>query len=325
MFFRKNIALTFVILLLAAPALAQTRYPSAPIKLIVPSTPGGVHDVIGRLWAERLTPLLGTIVVENQGGAGGAIGVGDAARAPADGYTLLLGSNSTHILNPLIMKSVRYDPFRDFDVVSVFATTSTSVAVSASSPWRTPGELIDDARANPGKFSYAHGGVGAISHVTGELFKSLAGGLAITPVPYKGMGPAQADVMGAQVPLFFPNVTGQVASLDRNGNIRVLAVNSATRHKSLPAVPTAIEAGVPGMIAESFFAIFAPAGLPADILARINAETGRAFADPQFREKLAAGGFDPVAGIGPDRTKDYVRREFERWAPLVKSLGVALE
>lgn len=308
-------------LLCASPALAQ----QATIRLIVPSTPGGVHDVIGRLWAERLAPALGPIVVENQGGAGGSIGVAEAARAPKDGLTLLLGSNSTHILNPLIMKSTRYDPVNDFEVVSVFATTSTSVAVSGAAPWKSLRELADAAKASPGKLSYAHGGVGAISHVTGEMFKRLAGGLVIEPVPYRGMGPAQADVMSNQAPLFFPNVTGQVVALGESGHLRILAVNSATRHKSLPAVPTAIEAGVAGMIAESFFAIFAPAGLPADIAARINAATDRAFNDESFRKKLDAGGFEPVAGIGPDRTKAYLKVEMDRWSPIVKAVGISVD
>ncbi len=318
-------ALSAAPFLAARRSFAQAAWPAGPIKLIVPSSAGGVHDVVGRLWAQRLGEVFGTIVVEDNGGAGGAIGVAEAVRAPKDGYTLLLGSNSTHILNPLIMKAVKYDPIADFEVCSIFAKTSTAIAVSAATPFQTLTELIDFARANPGKLSYAHGGGGSISHVSGELFKRLAGNLVISPVPYRGMGPAQADVMGNQVPLFFPNLTGQVVALRTNGNLRILAVDSPARHRSLPDVPTAVEAGLPGMIAESFFGIFAPAGTPAAIAARINAETDRAVGTNEFRQMLAAGGFDPIAGIGPDATKAYLRAELARWQPIVRDVGISVD
>src|SRR5262245_35822591 len=168
--------------------LAQEIYPSRPIRLVVSSAAGGVHDVIGRLWANKLKAALGTIVIDNRGGAGGTLGVGEVARAQADGYTLLLGSNSTHILHPLIARQPIYDAIRDFEVASIFAVTASSVAVHPAAPARTLTELIAHAKANPGKLSYAHAGVGSVSHVASEMFKQLAGGLDIFPVPYKGMG-----------------------------------------------------------------------------------------------------------------------------------------
>ena len=194
------IALAAAGVFLLPPGLpAQDRYPARPIRLVVASAAGGVHDVIGRLWANKLKAALGTIVIDNRGGAGGTIGVGEVARAQPDGYTLLLGSNSTHILHPLIARQPIYDAIRDFEVASIFAVTASSVAVHPAAPARTLEELIAHAKANPGKLSYAHAGVGSVSHVASEMFKQLAGGLDIFPVPYKGMGPAQADVISGNV------------------------------------------------------------------------------------------------------------------------------
>ena len=193
-----------IVTAMAPAAFAQETYPSRPIRLIVSSAAGGVHDVIGRLWANKLKATLGTIVIDNRGGAGGTLGVGEVARAQADGYTLLLGSNSTHILHPLVAKHPVYDAIKDFEVAAIFAVTANSVAVHPAAPARTLAELIAYAKANPGKLNYAHAGVGSISHVASEMFKQLAGGLDIQPVPYKGMGPAQADVISGTVSMFVP-------------------------------------------------------------------------------------------------------------------------
>jgi tripartite-type tricarboxylate transporter receptor subunit TctC len=207
------LALTTAEAIVMPSARAQDRYPNRPIKLVVASAPGGVHDVIGRLWADALKSALGTIVVDNRGGGGGIIGINEAARGAPDGYTLLLGSNSTHILIPLIAKQPGFDPIKDFELATVFSITSTAIAVYPGSPFRTLKDLIDSAKGNPGTLSYAHAGVGAISHVAGEMFKQLAGGLDVLPVPYKGMGPAQMDVVNGTVSLFVPNVTGAAAGI----------------------------------------------------------------------------------------------------------------
>jgi tripartite-type tricarboxylate transporter receptor subunit TctC len=304
-----------------ATATAQQPYPSRPIRLIVASSAGGVHDVIGRLWADKLKAVLGTIVIDNRGGAGGSIGVAEAARSQPDGYTLLLGSNGTHVLHPLVSKQPAYDAINDFEAISVFATTSTSVAVHPSSPARTLRELVDHAKAHPGQLSYGHGGVGGPSHTAAEMFKRLAGNLDIVPIPYKGMGPAQADVIAGTVPMFVPNITGPVIELHRSGRIRILAVNAPARHEALPEIPTAIEAGVPGMISQNFFGIFAPAGTPKPIVAQIDRLTQAALGEKEFQKKLGDAGFEPMPGFGGDAAKTYIKSEYARWKPIVESSG----
>ena len=304
----------------AAPA--QDRYPSKPIRLVDASAPGGVHDVIARLWADAIKGPLGTVVIDNRGGGGGTIGIHEAVRAAADGYTLFLGSNSTHVLIPLISKQAGFDPFKDFDPVSIFSLTSTAIAVHPGTPYRSLKELIAAAKANPGKLSFAHAGHGSISNVAGELFKQLAGGLDILPVPYKGMGPAQMDVVGGTVSMFVPNITGAVIGLHRGGKIRILAVNAPARHPGMPEIPTAIEAGLPGMITQNFFGIFAPAGAPKQAVARVNEATQASLRDADFQKRLSGGGFEPLAGLDPQKSRGYLADEFARWRKVIKSSGI---
>jgi tripartite-type tricarboxylate transporter receptor subunit TctC len=301
---------------------AQDRYPDRPIRLVVASAPGGVHDVIARLWADGLKSSLGTIIIDNRGGAGGIIGITEAARGTPDGYTLLLGSNSTHVLIPLIAKQPGFDPIKDFELATVFSITSTAIAVHPGSPTRTLKELIDTARANPGKLSFAHAGVGSISHVAGEMFKQLAGGLDVLPVPYKGMGPAQTDVVNGTVSMFVPNITGAVIGLHNGGRIRILAINAPARHPGVPDIPTAIEAGLPGMITQNFFGIYAPAGTPRAVLDRVNEATQQALADKEFQQRLTNAAFDPMPGLGPDQSSAYVAEEFARWRKVVEAAGI---
>jgi tripartite-type tricarboxylate transporter receptor subunit TctC len=270
---------------------AQGRYPNRSIRLVVASAPGGVHDVIARLWADGLKSSLGTIIIDNRGGAGGIIGITEAARGTPDGYTLLLGSNSTHVLIPLIAKQPGFDPVKDFELATVFSITSTAIAVHPGSPIRTLKELIDTARANPGKLSFAHAGVGSISHVAGEMFKQLAGGLNILPVPYKGMGPAQTDVVNGTVSMFVPNITGTVIGLHNGDKIRILAIN-------------------------------APAGTPRAVLDRVNEATQQAMADKEFQQRLSNAAFDPMPGLGPEQSRAYMAEEFARWRKVVEAAGI---
>jgi tripartite-type tricarboxylate transporter receptor subunit TctC len=262
------------------------------------------------------------MVTDNRGGGGGIIGVVEAARGAPDGYTLLLGSNSTHILIPLIAKQPGFDPIKDFELATVFSITATAIAVHPASPYRTLKDLIDAAKANPGKLSFAHAGVGAISHVAGEMFKQLAGGLDILPVPYKGMGPAQMDVVNGTVSMFVPNITGAVIGLHAGGKIRILAVNAPVRHAGMPDVPTAIEAGLPGMITQNFFGIYAPAGTPKAMLDRVNQATQQALADKDFQQRLSNAAFDPVPGLGPDKSRAYAADEFARWRKVVEAAKI---
>jgi tripartite-type tricarboxylate transporter receptor subunit TctC len=309
-------------LLATGPVAAQDR----TLKLIVPSSAGGVHDVIGRLWADGLKQSLGSVVIDNRGGGGGSIGVGEAQRATPDGNTMLLGSNSSQILQPVVYKasgkSLAYDPIDDFDVVSVFALTSTAIAVTPTLPAKSLSELIELLRANPDKYNYAHGGVGTVSNVSAELFKQLAGNLKVRPVSYRGMGPAQADIINGTLEMFLPNITGQVAELHNTGKIRVLSVNAPNAHGSLPGIPTSEAAGLPGMIAQSFFAILAPKGSPKADVDRVNAATRAAIADKTFQDRLAKAGFEPLEGLDPAQSLAYMKKEHVRWEAIVKSSGV---
>jgi tripartite-type tricarboxylate transporter receptor subunit TctC len=183
-------------------------------------------------------------------------------------------------------------------------------------------ELIEHARANPDKLNYAHGGPGTISNVAGEMFKQLAGKLEIRPVSYRGMGPAQADVINGTISFFVPNITGQVVELHRTGKIRILSVNSPAPHLGLPGIPTSEAAGLPGMITLSFFAIFGPPGLPRPIVDRVNAATREALDDKAWQERLSASGFDALPGLDADKSRAYVKAEHERWEAIVKGAGI---
>lgn len=296
------------------------------IRLIVPSSAGGVHDVIGRLWADGLKHALGSIVIDNRGGGGGSIGLGEAQRTTPDGTTLLLGSNSSQILQPLVFKAsgklLAYDPIDDFEIVSVFALTSTAVAVTPKLPVKSLEELIALLRASPDKYNYAHGGVGTVSNVSAELFKQLAGDLKVRPVSYRGMGPAQADIINGTLEFFLPNVTGQVAALHETGKIRVLSVNAPTPHASLPGIPTSEAAGLRGMIAQSFFVIIAPKGSPRAAVDRVNAATRAAVSDNAFQARLAKAGFEPLEGLDPAQSLAYMKKEHVRWEGIVKAAGI---
>jgi len=307
------------------PALAQQKYPERPIRLVIPFPPGGVYDAIGRPWAERMRSLLGTVVVENQGGAGGSIGAATVARAPADGYTLLLGGGGSQIINPIAATRPLYDPAKDFDAIALIAVTGLAITVHPSLPVHSLKELIDYAKANPGQLSYGSAGVGSFNHLTGELFKSLAGVPDILHVPYKGAGPALTDAVSGHIPVVVPNVTGQVIELHRSGRLRILAITAPTRLAALPDLPTAIEAGLAGLVARNFLALFAPAGTPPAIIAQIGQATQTALADAEFRHALTASGFEPQRDLGADATRRFVQEELARWTPVVRAIGLKLD
>jgi tripartite-type tricarboxylate transporter receptor subunit TctC len=284
-----------------------------------------VHDVIGRVWAEKVKPQLGTIVIDNRGGGGGLIGANDVAHAQPDGYSILLGSTTTHVLLTPAMANPPYDPVRDFSAVAVFAASSTSVVINASVPARTLAELISYAKANPGKLSYGSAGNGSITNLAGELFKLRAGGLDIVHVPYKGIGQGVSDLIGGQIPMLSANATAQILDLHRAGKIRILAVNARTRVESAPDIPTAIEAGLPDMVAQTTFGVFAPAGTPRPILERINAVTQEAMANPPFQNELLRLGFEPVLDVGPDKAAGVFKEELARWTPILKTTSTKPE
>jgi tripartite-type tricarboxylate transporter receptor subunit TctC len=310
----------FLAISITASAPAQEHYPARPIRLVIPSVPAGVHDVIGRVWAERVKSQLGTIVIDNRGGGGGLIGANDIAHAPPDGYNILLGSTTTHVLITPVMANPPYDPVKDFSAIAVFALSSTSIVINPALPARTLAELIDYAKANPGKLSYGSAGNGSITNLAGELFKQRAGGLDIVHVPYKGIGQAVGDLIGGQIPMLSANATAQILDLNRAGKLRILSVNSQTRVRSAPDVPTSIEAGLPGMLAQTTFGVFAPAGTPRPMLERINAVTQQAMADESFQNELMRLGFEPVRDVGPDQAAGVFQDELVRWTPILKTI-----
>jgi len=296
------------------------NYPSKPIRVIVPSSAGGAHDIIARLWADKVKAF-GTFVIENRGGAGTMLGAAEVARASPDGYVLLVGSTNTHVLQPLVSRQVSYDPITDFSPVTVLARTSTAVAVNPGLPAGTLDELIGYARANPGKLALGHSGPGTNTFLSGEMFKQLGGNLNIISVPYKGAGPSFADLLSGQIQLIVVNVTSQVIDYHKAGRIRLLSINSSERLPALPDVPTSAEAGLPGMRSETFYATFAPAKTPFDILEKLDFATQAGLLDRSFQEKMTLSGFEPILQKGPKEATQYIKAEYDRWAPLVAKIN----
>lgn len=305
------------------PAFAQSKYPERPIRFIVPYPPGGVYDAVGRPWAEKMKSVLGAVVVENVGGAGGALGTAAVARAQPDGYTILLGSPLINLINTAAVSKPLFDP-KDLEPISILATSTFGIAVHPSVPAQNLQDLIAYSKANPGKLSYGTAGVGSPNHLAGEMFKSLAGAPDIVQVPYRGMGPALIDAVGGQIPMVVATVTGQVLDLHRTGKLRILAMTTPTRLAVAPEVPTAVESGVPKMIALQVIGLFAPAGTPKAIVDQISEATRAAMADPEYRQRLLASGFEAPTDVSPQKMRQVNDEEFARWTPIIKSIGLML-
>jgi tripartite-type tricarboxylate transporter receptor subunit TctC len=308
------------------PAVAQSKYPERPIRLVIPFPPGGVNDAVGRPWADKMKPLLGgTVVVENMGGAGGALGATAVARAQPDGYTLLLGSGGTQVIIPIATSRPQYDPVKEFDPIFILGVTAVAIAVHPSLPVTSLKELVDYAKSNPAKLSYGSAGTGTMTHLTGELLKSLTGLQGVIHVPYRGAGPALTDAVSGHIPIITPNVTGQVLELHRSGRLRILAVTTATRVAAAPDIPTAVEAGLPGMISQNFIGLFAPMGTPKAIIEQIYAVTRTALADRDFQQMFIASGFEPFLDSSPAKARRFLDEEIVRWTPVIKSIGLRLD
>jgi tripartite-type tricarboxylate transporter receptor subunit TctC len=304
--------------------LSAWAYPDRPIKLMVPFSAGGVNDVVGRQWADRMKNLLGTVYVENQGGATGTIATAEVARAMPDGHTLILGSTSTMVLNPMTMAKVAYDPIKDFVPIALLAVSTTSIVVHASVPANNLKEFIAYAKANSGKLSYGSAGTGTMSNLAGELFKQLTGLGDLVHIPYKGAGPGITDLVSGHIPAMSPNITGQLLELHRAGTIRILSVNSAERLQAAPDIPTAIEQGVPGMIGLLAIGLFAPAATPKPIIDQIGEANRRLMADPEFQQVFNKAGLEPVADSNTEKTRLFLQEEVTRWGPVVKALNLKM-
>jgi tripartite-type tricarboxylate transporter receptor subunit TctC len=291
--------------------------------MVVPFAPGGDGDVMGRYWVKAAAAVPGfNIVIDNKGGAGGVIGASEVARAKADGYTLLLGTTTTQIVNPLASTKPVYDGLKDFVMVATVSANPTCIIVNPSLPVHSLNELIALARSKPGTLSYGSAGAGTITNLTGELFKYLGGKLDITHVPYRGGGPVMADVMAGHLPMGTPICSSAVLAQHRAGKIRMLAINSPSRLKAAPDIPTAVESGMTDMQVMVFNAVFAPAGLPKPQLDSLRAVGKRVLSDASFVSEIEQSGAEMLVLADQDK---YMRDEVTRWSRLIKATGFKID
>jgi len=307
-----------------APASAQGKYPDQPIRLIVPRAAGGVVDVVARLWADQVKSLLGTVVIEDQGGGGGTIAAGVVARARPDGYTLLAGTTSELVISPVIMSTPSYDPVRDLAPIVTTAVSISAIMVHESLPVHTLQELITYARANPGKLSYGSAGPGTSAHLCAELFKQLAGLPDIVHVPYKGANPGLVDFYAGHLPMFAASISPQVLDMHRAGKIRILVAGTNRPLEGAPDIPISADVGFPDLITLQFMGVFAPAGTPRPIIEQIAGATHQVMADKEFQKRLILAGFEPVTDSGPEQTAKFIQEELVRWTPLLKTSGLKM-
>jgi len=306
----------------AALAHAQA-WPSKPIKWIVPFAPGGTTDILARTVAEKLAPVLGQpVVIENKPGAGGGVGAEFTAKAAPDGYTIMGGTISTHAINASLYNKLPYDPVKDFVAITLIARVPNMLVVNPAIPASNVKELIALLKANPGKYSFASSGNGTSQHLSGELFKSMAG-VEMQHIPYKGSPPALQDVMGGQVTMTFDNIT-TAWPLAKAGKLRALAVTTATRSAIAPDVPTLAESGLPGFEVGSWQGVFAPAGTPPEIVKRLNVEIVKILNLPDVKEKLTGLGAEPV-GNSSEEFSAMVKAEVVKWADVVKKSGARVD
>ncbi len=315
--------LFFLVLVFAAGlARAQAPYPSKPIRLIAPFPPGAVVDTLCRALGAPMGELLGQpVVVENRVGAGGNIGMDLVAKAPPDGYTIGMGSIGTHGINPSVYAKMPFDPVRDFAPITFAASNINVLVVNPAVPARSVAELIAYAKANPGKLSFGSAGVGTSQHLAGELFKQVTG-IEMSHVPYKGAGPAVTDLIAGQIPLMFADISAALGHV-RAGRLRALGVTTRARTPLLD-VPTLIEQGVPDFDVNAWFGLFAPAGTPAEIVARLNGAAAKALGAPATRERLQGLGLNPAPDT-PQAFERFVHAELERWAKVARAVNIRAE
>jgi tripartite-type tricarboxylate transporter receptor subunit TctC len=301
----------------ASPAIAA--YPDHPIKLIVPVPPGGGVDILSRAIGAKMSQSMGQpVVVENKAGASAAIGTEMLAKSPPDGYTIMMGY-SAHATNPIFVPTLPYDTNKDFAAIAHVGYIPLILVVNASSPYTSVKDLIAAAKAKPGELQFASGGAGAGAHLSGELLKTTAN-VDVVHVPYKGNAPALTDLLGGQVTMMFDTITTALPHV-KTGKLRALAVTSPRRSPLAPDVPTMIEAGLPDFDISAWYVMFAPAGTPRDVMARLNAEVNKAIADPDVRRTLGEQGVEFTGG-SPEDADRFVRGEVERWRRIIKTKGM---
>ena len=305
---------------LAAPIAGAQGFPNKPIRLVVTFPAAGAPDILARLFADK-AQFGQPVVVDNVAGAGGNIGADKVAKSPPDGYTLVMGTVGTHSINGSLYPKMPYDMVRDFTPVAHVASAPNLLVVTNDLPVKSVAELISYMKANPNKLSYGSPGIGSSVHVSGELFKSLTG-TTMQHVPYKGRQFAIPDLVGGQIQLMFDNMPSALP-MAKDGKIRALAQTTAKRSPAAPDVPTVAET-VPGFEATTWFAVFAPAGTPRDVVMRINAEMARVFKLPEVADKLKALGLEPWIS-SPEELARYQATEIVKWAKVVKDSGAKAE
>ncbi len=303
-------------------ALAQA-YPTKPVTIIVPFAAGGTTDILARIIGQALTAELGqSVVVDNRAGAGGNIGGQAAAKATPDGHTLFMGTVGTHAINASLYKKMPFDPVKDFAPLTRVANVPNLLVANPAQPYKSVKDLIAYAKANPGKVNFGSSGNGSSIHLSGELFKSLAK-VDMQHVPYKGSAPAVTDLLGNQIGIMFDNMPSAIQHV-RSGKLVPLAVTTAKRSPELPNVPTIAEAGVPGYEATSWFGMFAPAGTPAPVLAKLNAAIVKVLAQPDVKKKINEQGAE-VYSETPEQFAAFIQAESVKWGKVVKESGASLD
>jgi tripartite-type tricarboxylate transporter receptor subunit TctC len=306
-----------------AGAQGADHYPSKPITYVVPFAAGGTTDLLGRLIGQRLSQVLGqSVVVENRAGAGGNIGSDYVAKAPADGYTLLGGTISSHAINVSLYPKMPYDPVKNFQPIALIGTLPNVLVVNANSPWKSVQDVVAAAKAKPGTVNFGSSGNGTSQHLAAELFANMAG-LKMTHVPYKGSSQAVQALLGNQVDLVFENSVAAMPMI-QSGKFRALATTGAKRAAELPDVPTMAESGLKGYEIVSWQAIFAPAGTPKPIVDKLSTEIGKIIHQPDVRARLASMGVEP-SGAGPTELGNFQKSEVAKWANLIKVANIHLE
>lgn len=319
----KALWLPAILGLCAVTAAAAQTYPAKPIRFIVPFAPGGSTDLVARILAQRLPEALGqAVVVDNRGGAGGVIGAELAARAPADGYTIVLGSPGPLTINPNLLARMPYDTLRDFSPITLATISPFILVLHPSLPVRSVQELVALARVRPGQLNYGSAGNGSVGHFSAEQFKSLAG-VNLVHVPYKGAGPAVTDLVGGQLHLMFENLPTVLPHI-RSGKLRALAVGTRKRSALVPEYPTISEAGVPGYESSTAFGVLAPAKTPAAVIGRLNQEIVKILNSPDIKERLSAQGLEAAGGT-PQQYAAHLKEELAKYGRIVKAAGIKLD
>ncbi len=315
-------ALAFVFAgVLAAPAIAQ-NWPTRPVRIVVPYAPGGGADIVARMLAQKLAEQTGgSFVIDNRPGAGGIVGAEAVARAPADGYTLLSASTEFGT-NPAVQPKLPYDPFKDFTHISQLGLVQFLLVSHPAVPAKNIKELLALAKARPGQLTYGSTTFGGGPHLAGELLQSMTG-IRWLHVPFKGAGPASIALMGGEIDFMFAATGGLVGHV-RSGKLRAIAVTGPRRFNELPEIATVAESGVPGYSATGWYGLYAPAGLPADLARRLNAEASRAFGDAEIKARLAQNGTDALTNT-PEEFTAFLRAEITQWTKVIKAANIRVE